>query len=105
MARITAPRLLPITIFALAGLLAMKSVELVRVAAATVTQGQAVVAAAQAATPAAPEHPPAAAPSAQPAATPCRRTHRAPHRSVTASEQSCWSCASAGRTLMPAKRD
>ena len=69
------PRLLPITIFALAGLLAMKSVELVRVAAAAVAQGQAAVATAQAAPPAVPEHSaspaqPAATPSAQPAATP-----------------------------------
>jgi flagellar motility protein MotE (MotC chaperone) len=70
MPRIKPPRLLPITIFALAGLLAMKSVELVRIAAAAVAQGQAVVATAQAATPAAPERPPPATPSAQPAMAP-----------------------------------
>jgi flagellar motility protein MotE (MotC chaperone) len=70
MPRIKPPRLLPITIFALAGLLAMKSVELVRVAAAAVAESQAVVTTAQAASPAAPEHMPPASPSAQPAATP-----------------------------------
>lgn len=70
MPRIKPPRLLPITIFALAGLLAMKSVELVRVAAAAVAESQAVVTTAQAASPAAPEHMPPASPSAQPAGTP-----------------------------------
>jgi flagellar motility protein MotE (MotC chaperone) len=48
----------------------MKSVELVRVATAAVTQSQTVVATAQAATPATPEHSPPGASSAQPAATP-----------------------------------
>ena len=54
MPRLRTPRLLPITIFALAGLLAMKSVELVRVAVAAVVQGQSVLTTAQAATPARP---------------------------------------------------
>jgi flagellar motility protein MotE (MotC chaperone) len=70
MPRIKPPRLLPITIFALAGLLAMKSVDLVRGAAAAAVQGQAAIATAQAATPAAPEHQPPASPSAQPVGTP-----------------------------------
>jgi flagellar motility protein MotE (MotC chaperone) len=70
MPRLKPPRLLPITIFALSGLLAMKSVELVRIAAAAVAQGQGVVTTAQAAAPGAPERLPAAAPSAQPAAMP-----------------------------------
>jgi flagellar motility protein MotE (MotC chaperone) len=70
MPRLRTPRLLPITIFALAGLLAMKSVELVRVAAAAMAQGQSVLTTAQAATPNAPEHaPPASAPT-QPVAVP-----------------------------------
>jgi flagellar motility protein MotE (MotC chaperone) len=70
--RLRPPRLLPITIFVLAGLLATKSVELARVAAAAMAQSQPVVTAAQAATPtpAVPEPvgPPAASP--QPTATP-----------------------------------
>jgi flagellar motility protein MotE (MotC chaperone) len=78
MPRITPPRLLPITIFALAGLLAMKSVELVRVAAAAVAESQAVVTTAQAATPAVPEHMPPASPSAQPVATPAAEDSAAP---------------------------
>jgi flagellar motility protein MotE (MotC chaperone) len=72
------PRLLPITIFALAGLLAAKSAELVRVAAAAAEQGKPAVTTAQAAPPAAPEHPapasapapPVAAPTAADSATP-----------------------------------
>ena len=63
--RLRSPRLLPITIFALAGLLAVKSVELARVAVAAVAQSQSVVTTAQAAPPA-----PAAPESLPPAATP-----------------------------------
>ena len=70
MPRIKPPRLLPVTIFALAGLLAMKSVELVREAAAAVAQGQSVVTTAQAAMPAPLERPPSAAVSPQPVGTP-----------------------------------
>jgi flagellar motility protein MotE (MotC chaperone) len=70
MPRIKPPRLLPITIFALAGLLAMKSVDLVRGAAAAAVQSQPAIATAQAATPATPEHQPPAVPSAQPVGTP-----------------------------------
>lgn len=84
MLRIKPPRLLPMTIFALAGLLAMKSVELVRVAAAAVAQGQAMVAAAQAATPAAPDHPPPASPSAHPTATPPAQPAATPSAQPTA---------------------
>ena len=55
MLRLGSIRLLPITIFALAGLLAVKSAELVRAAATTHDPAAQVVTAAQAATPA--EHP------------------------------------------------
>jgi flagellar motility protein MotE (MotC chaperone) len=56
MPRLGSIRLLPITIFALAGLLAVKSADLVRAAATTQDAGPQVVTTAQAATPA--EHPP-----------------------------------------------
>jgi flagellar motility protein MotE (MotC chaperone) len=56
MPRLRSIRLLPITIFARAGLLALKSAELVRAAATTHDPASQVVATAQAATPA--EHPP-----------------------------------------------
>ncbi|HEY2620636.1 MAG TPA: hypothetical protein VGI78_25070 [Acetobacteraceae bacterium] len=56
MPRLGSIRLLPITIFALASLLAVKSAELVRAAATTHDSAAQVVTAAQAATPA--EHPP-----------------------------------------------
>ena len=78
MPRIKPPRLLPITIFALAGLLAMKSVELVREAAAAVAQGQSVVTTAQAAMPATPGTPAfGRGPSAQPVADAGRGRQRA----------------------------
>jgi len=61
MPRLTPPRLLPITIFALAGLLAVKSSELVRAATATSDK---IVTIAEAAIPAAPPPPGPAQPAA-----------------------------------------
>ena len=70
MPRLGSTRLLPITIFALAGLLAVKSADLVRAAATTQDSAAKVVTAAEAATPT--EHPPppqAAAPPTLPEET------------------------------------
>ena len=70
MPRLGSTRLLPITIFALAGLLAVKSADLVRAAATTQDSAAKVVTAAEAATPT--EYPPlpqAAAPSTLPEQT------------------------------------
>jgi flagellar motility protein MotE (MotC chaperone) len=70
MPRLRWPRLLPITICALGGLLAVKSMELVRVTATTAEQGRAMITAAQAATPAAVDRVAPASAPAQPVATP-----------------------------------
>jgi flagellar motility protein MotE (MotC chaperone) len=78
MPRLRPPRLLPITIFALAGLLAVKSAELVRVAAAAMEQGKGVVSTAQAATPASPERQVPASAPAQPVVTPAAEGNAAP---------------------------
>jgi flagellar motility protein MotE (MotC chaperone) len=62
MLRFGAPRLLPITIFAIGGLLAVKSAELVRAATATADQGVALTAPAHATTPPVAGAPPQGAP-------------------------------------------
>jgi flagellar motility protein MotE (MotC chaperone) len=78
--KLRSPRLLPITIFALAGLLAAKSVELARVAVAAMAQSQSVVTAAQAAPPTPPASPPVLPPTAspQPAASPAAEDAASP---------------------------
>ena len=98
MPRIKPPRLLPITIFALAGLLAMKSVELVRVAAAAVAESQAVVTTAQL------RRHPRILLRRHPRSLLRRHPRKiARRRSVMARERSCSSYASVARNLILAR--
>jgi flagellar motility protein MotE (MotC chaperone) len=78
MPRLKAPRLLPITIFVLAGLLAVKSAEMVRAAAAAVEHGRALTTTAQAATPASSERRAPAPGPGQPAAAATPEVDTAP---------------------------